>query len=110
MISRKSKNSGNRIRGLSEKMDARQLRAWQMLTSKNFDIRRFRDADDDNEEEEEENYLVKSQSTTGYYEVRKLKDSSWACECPDFANRRIPCKHIYAVKYKSEGRFERVTN
>ncbi len=82
-------------RGLPEKLDARKMRAWDILSSKRCDIRRFR-------KDEEDSYLVKSQSTTGYYEVRKLKDSTWVCECPDYKNRRIPCKHIYAVRFKLE--------
>ena len=81
-------------RGLPEKLDARQMRAWEMLSSNRCDIRRF-NADEDS-------YLVRSQSTTGYYEVRRLKDSTWVCECPDYANRKIPCKHIFAVRFKTQ--------
>lgn len=41
-------------------------------------------------------YHVKSQSGNGWYRV--LKDGlEWKCECPDHVNRRLTCKHIYAV-------------
>jgi hypothetical protein len=71
------------------------MRAWEMLSSKSCDIRPFQ------QDGRYSSYLVRSQSTTGYYEVRKLADSSWVCECPDFANRKLPCKHIYAVKFQN---------
>jgi transposase-like protein len=43
-------------------------------------------------------YRVKSQSGNGFYLVSR-QGEDWSCECPDFANRQIACKHIYAVYF-----------
>jgi transposase-like protein len=51
-------------------------------------------------------WVIKSQSGKGEYEVTKTfikgRDKShmhdWACTCPDFTYRHMPCKHIYAVQ------------
>ena len=40
-----------------------------------------------------ETYTVKSQSGNGWYGVSKEK-GEWKCECPDYLNRGIVCKHI----------------
>jgi len=70
-----------------QKPDLRKVRARQMLSS-DGDIRKIRKDD----------YLVKSQVSGRYYHVRKSANLGWVCECPDFMNRRVQCKHIYAVK------------
>ncbi len=63
----------------------RELRGLEIL-SKGEQIRRI-DAD---------TYRVKSQNGNGaYLVVRHGKE--WACECPDYANRQVACKHIYSV-------------
>ncbi len=41
-------------------------------------------------------YRVKSQSGNGWYLVVK-ENGEWRCECPDFVNRGVICKHCYAV-------------
>lgn len=43
-------------------------------------------------------YRVKSQSGNGWYQVQKQK-GEWKCECPDFTNRGVVCKHCFAVSY-----------
>ncbi|MEM3637602.1 MAG: hypothetical protein QXX17_03255 [Conexivisphaerales archaeon] len=43
-------------------------------------------------------YKVKSYSGNDRYQVLKVK-GEWRCECPDFVNRGIVCKRIYAVNY-----------
>ena len=49
---------------------------------------------------------VRSQSKDAYYRVtRKFVSKSktdhytWACDCPDFTTRNMPCKHIHAVQF-----------
>ncbi len=41
-------------------------------------------------------YKVKSQSGNGWYQVVR-QGGEWRCECPDFVNRSVVCKHVYAV-------------
>ena len=43
-------------------------------------------------------YKVKSQSGNGWYLVEK-QGGEWRCECPDFVNRGVVCKHVFAVNY-----------
>ena len=43
-------------------------------------------------------YKVQSQSGNGWYSVLKGPEA-WACDCPDFQNRHVKCKHIYAVEF-----------
>lgn len=43
-------------------------------------------------------YKVKSQSGNGWYQVAK-HGGEWRCECPDFVNRGVVCKHVFAVTY-----------
>jgi len=43
-------------------------------------------------------YKVKSQSGKGVYSVLKVGEE-WKCECADFMNRGVVCKHIYAVTF-----------
>ncbi len=69
------------------KLDQRQIRAWEMLSS-HCEIRIARPNE----------YLVKSQSRKNFYNVRKLEEDDWTCECPDYSNRKVPCKHIHAVR------------
>src|SRR3989338_2535542 len=45
----------------------------------------------------EQTYLVPSQSTDKKYKVQHA--DLWTCECPDFQNRKEPCKHIHAIKF-----------
>jgi hypothetical protein len=71
------------------KLDSRQLRAWEIV-SDDRDIRKI----------SENEYEVKSQSGQKFYRVKYLYKDGWTCECPDYTNRKVPCKHIYAVELK----------
>ncbi|MSQ34418.1 MAG: SWIM zinc finger family protein, partial [Dehalococcoidia bacterium] len=42
-------------------------------------------------------WKVPSQSGNGSYVVRV--EGEKFCTCPDFAERKLPCKHIFAVEY-----------
>jgi len=75
------------VKVLAVKLEARQVRAWEMLSNGN-EIKRLN----------ENAYRVKSQSGNGFYLVTR-QGADWACECPDYANRQIACKHIYAVYF-----------
>lgn len=44
------------------------------------------------------NWMVPSQSHGGKYSV-SVNGSCVHCTCPDFEERQLPCKHIFAVKY-----------
>ena len=44
-------------------------------------------------------WAVPSQTRTGAYTVRIFQDKQ-TCSCPDFAERGLKCKHIYAVEIK----------
>ena len=85
------------VKHLAVKLEARQLRAWEMLSNGN-EIKRLN----------ENAYRVKSQSGNGYYLVSK-NGENWACECPDAVNRKIACKHIYATFFSLNFR-EHVTS
>ena len=43
-------------------------------------------------------FAVKSERTDDWYTV-EWKDGKWICSCPDYAKRKKPCKHIYAVNF-----------
>lgn len=43
-------------------------------------------------------YRVKSQSGNGWYLVVR-KGLEWTCECADFINRHLVCKHIHSVVF-----------
>jgi len=43
-------------------------------------------------------FAVKSEKTNDWYTV-KWKEEKWICTCPDYAKRKKPCKHIYAVNF-----------
>jgi transposase-like protein/predicted RNA-binding Zn-ribbon protein involved in translation (DUF1610 family) len=43
-------------------------------------------------------YRVKSQSGNGWYLVVR-EGLEWICECPDHVNRKVICKHIFAVEF-----------
>src|SRR2546426_2763620 len=43
-------------------------------------------------------WRVPSQSFIGTYSVRATAEGH-ACSCPDFAERQLPCKHIFAVQF-----------
>ena len=73
------------MKKLAVTLEARQIRAWEML-SNGTEIKRLN----------ENAYRVKSQTGNGAYLVKKEGDD-WACECPDFVHRQIACKHIYAT-------------
>lgn len=48
------------------------------------------------------NWYVPSSTGTGTYKVEPEPDPTigeWLCECPDFALRSKPCKHIHAVTF-----------
>ena len=42
-------------------------------------------------------WAVPSQTRTGAYTVKFLLDKK-TCTCPDFIERRLVCKHIFAVE------------
>jgi transposase len=44
-------------------------------------------------------WLVPSQSSNARYFVDLENFDEPACSCPDYEERRMPCKHIYAVAY-----------
>jgi uncharacterized Zn finger protein len=44
-------------------------------------------------------WRVPSQSGPGQYSVNLANIEEPVCTCPDFEERRQPCKHIYAVAY-----------
>ena len=44
-------------------------------------------------------FLVKSQTTPDASYRVEWVDSKWKCDCPDYAKRGKPCKHIYAVNF-----------
>ena len=46
---------------------------------------------------DQENFLVPSQSSDKKYKVTHTQ--MWECECPDFKNRKLECKHIQAIKF-----------
>jgi len=47
----------------------------------------------------ESRWLVPSQSSEARYFVDLANVDQPSCTCPDFEERRLPCKHIYAVAY-----------
>jgi len=51
-------------------------------------------------------YRVASQSRDLMYEVTKQKTGGWLCTCPDFVNRNVQCKHIWAVQISQAVRRE----
>jgi hypothetical protein len=71
------------VKGLAVTLEARQVRAWEMLSNGN-EIKRIN----------ENAYRVKSQSGNGSYLVVR-EGMDWTCECPDFVNRQVACKHIF---------------
>jgi transposase-like protein/DNA-directed RNA polymerase subunit M/transcription elongation factor TFIIS len=84
------------VRDLAVKLETRQIRAWEMLSNGN-EIKRIN----------ENAYRVHSQTGNGSYLV--VRDGmDWTCECPDFTNRQVACKHIYAVYFSLNFR-EQVT-
>lgn len=48
-------------------------------------------------------WLVPSQSGSGQYAVNLENIDAPVCTCPDFEERRKPCKHIYSVAYTVVG-------
>jgi len=45
-------------------------------------------------------WTVRSQTGVGEYEVRLMGDRrTYRCTCPDFQNRQLDCKHIFALKF-----------
>ena len=66
-------------------MEARELRGMQIAKTS-----RIRKTD--------RGWVVPSQSGTGVYMVRKNGHES-TCDCPDFKNRKAPCKHILATQF-----------
>jgi transposase-like protein/DNA-directed RNA polymerase subunit M/transcription elongation factor TFIIS len=85
------------VRGLAVTLEARQVRAWEMLSNGN-EIKRIN----------ENAYRVKSQSGNGSYLVLR-EGMDWTCECPDFVNRQVACKHIYCCFFSQNFR-EQVTS
>jgi transposase-like protein/DNA-directed RNA polymerase subunit M/transcription elongation factor TFIIS len=85
------------VKDLAVTLEARQVRAWEMLSNGN-EIKRIN----------ENAYRVKSQSGSGSYMVLR-EGLDWSCECPDFVNRQVACKHIYCVFFSRNFR-EQVTS
>lgn len=44
-------------------------------------------------------WLVPSQTSSARYFVDLANINEPACSCPDYEERRLPCKHVYAVAY-----------
>ncbi len=65
-------------------MEARQARGEQILA--NGGIIRQGDV-----------FLIPSQSGGSRYSVM-IDGGEWSCSCPDFEERQLPCKHIYAAQ------------
>lgn len=72
----------NIVKGLD--MDARQERGLQIAALSNIS-------------KTDKGFLVPSQSHKGLCLVNM--DGEPVCTCPDFEERRLPCKHIYAVEF-----------
>ena len=85
------------MKKLAVTLEARQVRAWEMVSNGN-EIKRL----------SEDAYRVKSQSGNGFYLVSK-QGEDWTCECPDFVHRQVACKHIYATYFSLNFR-EHVTS
>jgi transposase-like protein/DNA-directed RNA polymerase subunit M/transcription elongation factor TFIIS len=81
-------------RDLAVKLETWQIRAWEMLSNGN-EIKRIN----------KNAYRVKSQSGNGSYLVVR-EGMDWTCECPDFANRQVACKHIYCCFFSLNFREE----
>ena len=47
-----------------------------------------------------EEWVVPSQSGKGVYVVSKDKHGNRDCQCPDFSETGMACKHIFAVEFK----------
>lgn len=45
-------------------------------------------------------YQVPSQSGNGNYVVGRTWHGDTYCTCPDYSERRLPCKHIFAVQFQ----------
>jgi hypothetical protein len=75
----------------NSKLEPRQLKAMEMLAD-NCKIEFMKP----------NTYLVHSQSGEQYYTVKHRGPKDWSCNCPDYANRQIECKHIYAVKFSAD--------
>lgn len=59
----------------------------------------------------ERHYLVKSQSSDKWYNVKISNESNgWICECPDNIYRKVECKHIFSVYYSRELRHKIITD
>lgn len=43
-------------------------------------------------------FLVRSQSVDAFHRI-EWASGKWSCDCQDYAKRRKPCKHIYAVNF-----------
>jgi len=63
-------------------MEKRQLRGLEIAKQKQV-------------RKSEEGWLVKSQSSEGFYRVSE----DFNCTCPDCQGRKVTCKHAYAVRY-----------
>jgi hypothetical protein len=66
--------------------DTRELRAIDLLESPHGSVERL----------DELTYRVRSSTGRGFYRVRR-KGGLWTCECGDWEERHLPCKHIIAV-------------
>lgn len=53
-------------------------------------------------------YVQSSKGGDNYYKVTYHK-GQWTCDCPDYQNRHIYCKHIYAIHYSQHLKEQMVT-
>jgi len=76
----------------------RELRGLEIL-SKGKQIQRL----------SENTYRVRSSQTNGNSYLVTREGKEWTCECPDYINRKVVCKHIYSVYFSLNLRHDVVT-
>ena len=56
-------------------------------------------------------YVVKSQTGIGQYRVDFITESSeWKCNCPDYIQKKLKCKHIISVELDLESKGIEINN
>jgi hypothetical protein len=86
---------GLQMAAAPERMTGREIRALEML----------RDGHRVAESSTPGKFVVGSQTGKGLYHVEGvgIADAFESCSCPDFADRKAPCKHIWAVRHWIQG-------
>ena len=69
-----------------EATDTRELRAIDLVEAVDGAVERI----------DELTYRVRSSTGRGFYSVHQ-KSGEWTCECGDWDERHLPCKHVFAV-------------